>query len=218
MNFDNMFRKMAATCLAASGILIALFWILHPDVPTDPAVYQYEHYLGLLGTLLLPVGLVGIYSRLVEAKTGWLAFTGFLLAFFSSLLAIGVSAADTFIWPAIVRVQPALILTEHGHFDQSSEIFTANFVLIMGALPFVIFGYSLLGVVFWRKQMFPRQAIVLFVYAAWATAVAPGFVPHSDLVLNVLIYTPAAIGLTWIGLGLWRGTDTAAATSHPAAA
>lgn len=214
----SIFRKITAVGLALAGILIALFWILHPETLTDPATYQAIHYLGLAGALLLPLGLVGVFGRLALQKPSLLGLLGFLLAFTSSLLAIGVSAADTLIWPAIAQTQPDLILLADGHFAESSPVFSATFPLIMVSLLLVLLGYTLLGVALWRGRVFSRPAIVLFVYAAVATAVGPGFIPHGNLLLNFVVYGPVAVGLGWLGLSLWQEKGAAATSRKLAAA
>jgi hypothetical protein len=76
--FDLAFRRLTGVCLALAGILIALFWILHPEeslLLTNPAGYQQEHFLGFAGTLLLPLGLVGLYGRLTQTKTAVLVLS-----------------------------------------------------------------------------------------------------------------------------------------------
>ncbi len=201
---QTTFQRTAAATLALAGLLIAIFWITHPETLNNPDGYQRQHLLGLIGVLLLPVGLVGIGMRLMPTGGGLPGLIGFLLAFLSSLFAIGVSAADAFIWPAIARVQPGLILAPNGTFDESSAIFTSNFVLIGAGLLMVVIGYALLAIALWQKRTFGRPAILLLVYAAWATAIAPGFVPHDALAVKALVYIPVAIGWIWVGVEMWQ--------------
>ena len=197
-------QRIFGAVLALAGLLIGVFWITHPQTLNDPDGYQRQHLLGLIGVLLLPLELMGIGMRLLASGAGWLGFVGFLLAFLTSLLAIGISTADAFIWPAIARAQPGLILGTDGAFNESSAVFTSNFALIRTALPLVVIGYALLAVAAWQTRAFSRAATLLLVYAAWATAIGPSFVPHNALAFKILIYTPVAIGLVWVGIELWQ--------------
>lgn len=197
-------ERIAAVALALAGTLLAIFWITHRETLADPDAYQRQHMLGLVGTLLLPVGLLGIGVRLSASRAGTLGLIGFLLAFFSSLLSIGISATDAFVWPAIAQAQPELILTGTGHFDSAGPIYTSNYALIGATLPLVVVGYAALGWGLWHSAAISRPATLLFVLAAWATAFAPGLVPHGALLPKLLVYSPLAVASLWLGRELWQ--------------
>lgn len=129
---------------------------------------------------------------------------GFLLAFLSSLLSLAISATDAFVWPAIAQTQPTLILAPDGAFDPDSPVFTSNFALIGAGLMLVVVGYGALGLALWRSRAISRPATLLLVLAVWATAFAPGLVPHGALLPKILVYSPLAIALVWVGAQLWR--------------
>ncbi|MBI3959082.1 MAG: hypothetical protein HY328_09755 [Chloroflexi bacterium] len=202
---QSRFQRVSAVSLALTGLLLAIFWITHAETLADPVAYQRQHWLGLAGSLLLPVGLTGIGLRLLAVDAGTVGLVGFLLAFLSSLLSLAISATDAFVWPAIARAQPELILTAAGVFDPDSPVYTSNFALIGAALPLVVVGYGALGLALWQSRAFSRPATILLVLAAWATAFAPGLVPHGALLPKVLVYSPLAIALVWMGAQLWRG-------------
>ena len=62
--------------------------------------------------------------------------------------------------------------------------------------------------------MFPRQAIVYFVYAApWNSSRCAVSNTAQRFSIECLDLCAGGGWLTWIGLGLWRGTDTAAAAT-----
>jgi hypothetical protein len=204
-----IFQRVTAVALALAGILIALFWILHPEeslLLTNPAGYQQEHFLGFIGTLLLPLGLVGLYGRFTQTKSIRLGLAGFMLAFISALLSLTVNAVDTFVWPAIAQMQPNLILTAEGHFDETSSVFSATFPLIMTAVFLVLVGYTLLSIALWQAKIVPRPAAVLLAIAAILSTVGSGFILHTNILLNVLIYTPIAAAFVWLGVVIWSGT------------
>ena len=212
--FHLSFQRITAVSLALAGILIALFWIFHPEeslLLTNPAGYQQEHLLGFAGALLLPLGLMGLYGRLSQTSHSHLGLAGFVLVFISALLSLASNAVDTFVWPAIAHMQPSLILTTEGHFDEASTVFSATFPLIMTAVLSVLIGYTLFSIALWQAQAVPRPAAVLLTIAAILSAVGPGFIPHDNLLLNLLIYAPSAASLIWIGVVMWSGGNTSSA-------
>jgi hypothetical protein len=204
----NMFAektiRWSGLALALGGLLATLFWILHPEesvLLTDPAGYQAEHVLDFLGLLLLIPGCFGLYARLAN-RTGWLGFAGFLLILIPLLVMMGISVVDMLIWPAIARVQPDLILTAEGEFNQASGPFAATIALIVpfamtGALGSIFFGIAIL-----RSGLMPRLAGLLLAFGGSLYFIGPGFVPHEMFLLNLLVYAPFALATVWLGVTL----------------
>jgi hypothetical protein len=207
--FSEKVIRWSGIALAAGGIVAALFWILHPEesvLLTDPAGYQAEHLLDFVGLMLFIPGLVGLYARLVN-KTGWLGFAGFVLTLLPMLVLMGVSIVDLLIWPSIAQVQPDLILTSEGEFNQASGPFAATISLIV---PFSIagaLGFILLGIAIWRSDVLPRWAGLLLAIAGPLYCIGPGFVPHERLLLNLLVYSPFAIAALWLGLSVMNSAE-----------
>jgi len=206
--FAEKVIRWSGLALAAGGILAALFWILHPEesvLLTDPASYQAEHLLDVIGLMLFIPGLIGLYARLVN-RTGWLGLAGFALTLLPLLVFMGVSVVDLLIWPSIARVQPDLILTSEGEFIKSSGPFAATISIIV---PFSIIGalgFLLLGIVIWRSDIFPRAAGLLLALAGPLYCIGPGFVPHEMLLTNLLVYGPFALVSLWLGWSILNPT------------
>lgn len=204
--FSEKIIRWSGVVLALGGMLAALFWILHPEesvLLTDPAGYQTEHILDFLGLMLLIPGLTGLYARLVN-RTGWLGLAGFIVTLLPLLVMMGISVVDMLIWPSIARVEPGLILTPEGEFNQSSGPFAATISLIV---PFALIGsigFILLGVAIWRSQALPRPAGLLLAISGPLYLMGPGFVPHGVLVLNLLVYGPFAAAVVWLGLSILK--------------
>jgi hypothetical protein len=198
--FTAKIIRWSGIALALGGLLAALFWILHPKesvLLTDPAGYQTEHLLDFVGLMLFIPGLMGLYARLAD-KTGWLGLAAFLMTLLPMLARMGISVVDLLIWPSIAQVQPDLILTPEGEFNQASGPFAATISLIvpfsmMGAL-----GFILLGIAIWRSDL-PRWAGLLLAIAGPLYLIGPGFVPHNMLLLNLLVFGPFAVAALWLG-------------------
>jgi hypothetical protein len=202
--FSEKIIRWSGLALVIGGVLASLFWILHPEesvLLTNPASYQTEHLLDFIGLLLLIPGLIGLYAR-ISNQTGWLGFTGFLLTLSSLLVSFGVSIVDTFIWPAIAQIQPDLILTAEGEFNQTSGPFAATIALIVPFAMVGAVGFILLGIAIWRSNLLPRWAGLLLAIGGPIYSIGPGFVPHQALLLNILVYGPFAVATAWLGISI----------------
>ena len=203
--FAEKVIRWSGLALALGGVIAVLFWILHPEesvLLTNPAGYQAEHILDVIGLMLIVPGLAGLYARLVN-HTGWLGFAGFLIILASLLIMMGISVVDVLIWPSIARVHPDLILSSEGEFIQSSGPFAATISLIVPFAMIGALGFVLLGIAIWRSQdIVPRLAGVLLAIAGPLYLIGPGFVPHGLLFINLLVYGPFAAATIWLGASL----------------
>src|SRR5919108_174396 len=207
--FSEKIIRWSGLALAIGGVLASLFWILHPEesvLLTDPAGYQTEHILDFVGLLLLIPGLIGLYARLVH-RTGWLGFTGFLLTLAALLVLMGISVVDMLIWPAIAQIQPDLILTAEGEFNQSSGPFAATIALIVPFAMIGALGFILLGIAVWRSNPLPKWAGLLLAIGGPLYTIGPGFVPHGVLLLNLLVYVPFALATLWLGISILNRSE-----------
>jgi hypothetical protein len=188
---------------------MALFWILHPEesmLLTDPAGYQREHILDFVGLMLFIPGLMGLYARLAN-RVGWLGFAGFLLTLLPMLVLMGISVVDMLIWPSIAQVQPDLILTSEGEFNQASGPFAATISLIVPFSMIGALGFILLGIAIWRSVVLPRGVGLLLAIAGPLYTIGPGFVPHHALFMNLLAYAPIAAASLWLGFALLNPSE-----------
>jgi hypothetical protein len=207
--FSEKIIRWSGLALALGGILAALFWILHPEesmLLTDPAGYRTEHILDFLGLMLLIPGLMGLYARLVN-RTGWLGFAGFVVTLLPLLVMMGVSVVDMLIWPSIAQIQPDLILTPEGEFNQTSGPFAVTVSLIVPFAMIGSLGLILLGIAIWRSQVLPRWAGLLLAIGGPLYLIGPGFVPHGVLLVNLLVYGPFAVALTWLGISMLQQSE-----------
>lgn len=213
--FSEKIIRWSGLALALGGILMALFWILHPEesvLLTDPAGYQREHVLDFVGLMLFIPGLIGLYARLAN-HAGWLGFTGFLLTLLTMFVLMGISVVDMLLWPAIAQVQPDLILTSEGEFNPASGPFAATIALIVPFSMIGALGFILLGIAIWRSQASPRWSGLLLAVAGPLYSLGPGFVPHGELLLNLLVYGPFAVAGVWLGASQLKPSRSYAETA-----
>src|ERR1700687_398852 len=130
--------RVSARALAASGVLFALFFVLHPGGGDPPAAltvvnspYALEHTLGVAAMVLMLLGLVGFYAR-HSAYSGKLGFVSFLLAFVGTALLLGVIFFDAYFVPLIALSAPQMLA-------QTGPINTPPGLLAL-ALPGIIWG------------------------------------------------------------------------------
>ena len=150
-------------------------------VTTSWAVQQL---LFLLSSVLLLLGLVGLYARQSEAA-GVLGLVGFLTAFLGTTLTAGVSFDQIVVLPILAAEAPEVV----------------NGTPPLGILlPFLLFGvgWVLFGVATLRARVYPRRAAVLLVVGAGLAAV--------PLIFSTIIF---ALAVAWLGLGLFAGSGEA---------
>ena len=145
--------------------------------------------LYLLGTVLLLVGLVGLYVRQTESA-GNLGLVGFALAFLGSALILGAVWAQFFVAPFLASEAPEALDTE------PTGMLSVGFILSfsLSALGWFLFGMATL-----RARVYPRAAAIVLMVGA-AISFLP--IPASGMILNV------AVG--WLGFTLFTGKGISA--------
>ena len=151
---------------------------------TTPYVLVFALYL--LGTLLLLLGLVGLYAGQAE-EAGILGLAGFLIAFAGTTLFSGTVWFELFITPSLAAEAPELAEAELG---------LAGFVVSFLS---VILGWLLFGAATLRACVYPRPAAILLIVGA-VVSFAP--VPLSGIVLSVAV--------AWLGFVLFAGEGASA--------
>jgi len=158
------------------------------DEAATTGIYGGVTVLTLLGTVLLLVGLVGLYAGQSEA-VGLLGLVGFLVSFLGNALVAGAVWEATFVVPWLAWEAPELL-------DEEPMGWLAlGFVLsytLAGA------GAILFGVATMRARVFPRAAAVLLIIGVVPVAVWNFLpLPLPDVLLGAAV--------AWLGLALFRG-------------
>ena len=149
--------------------------------------YAMVTVLTLLDTVLLLVGLVGLYVCQSEAA-GLLGLVGFLMSFLGNVLVAGAVWEATFVVPWLAWEAPELL--DEGPTERLALGFTLSYTL--AGLGVILFGVATI-----RARVFPRVAAVLLIIGVVPVAVW-NFVPLPlpDVLLGVAV--------AWLGLALFR--------------
>ena len=189
MSSDKLLRLAGLAALAAgafSGIGDAMSLVVDLEAADAASDASQGIVFGfyLLGTVLLLLGLVGLYASQSRAA-GMLGFAGFLLAFVGTALTAGAIWFELFVAPELAARAPDLATAQLGFTG-----FVISFLL-------AAFGWLLFAIATLRAGVYPRPAAVLLVAGALVSFV-PVFVevPATGLLLSVSV--------AWLGFVLWR--------------
>ncbi len=206
MSTANVIR-WGGLALMLGGIGFAVHLITHPPGETAPyafyALWVPSHLLGGIASLLIALGLVGLYLRQSE-NVGVLGLIGFVLAFVGTTLAAG----------ALIFLSVALIpfLAFRGMdslVDPKGPLLSSSSMKLATGLPVLslVVGLLILAIVTLRARLLPQRgawliiftiplaivgsALVLFIGTSWQGLI--------QSILGVLL----GLGLVAWGWALW---------------
>jgi hypothetical protein len=190
--------KWSGLALVSGGVLLAVATLLHPSRETASTIIASEvrlvaaHVLGTLSSLLVLLGLPGLYLA-QRGRMGRLGFAGFLVAFFGTYL-LAVSGNFGFLAPVLAKEAPAVIIAI-GLYPP---------VVGLGGLAAIAFmvGYALLGIAMARTATLPRLSGIFVAVGGPAYLLGAGIA----LILSPAVWPVAVLGSTSLGAGLaWSG-------------
>jgi len=192
--------RAAGVGLAASGLLLAAYFVLHPG-DGDPApagiiatapLYTAIHALGVVGLIAMLLGLVALYGRLA-AGSARLALAGFLLAFVGGASLLGVVYTDAFTFPVVAVHAPRVL-------DLSGPLYVSVPFLISEGAPAAIWalGLIVLAAAGLRSRQLPVPAAIVLIMAAVVVEV------HGPLPVQQGGGVLLGIAFVWAGWVLWR--------------
>ena len=174
-----------AALLAGVLLIVSELLRLYIDL-VDPnlygSIFVLNGALGLLLSVLVQLGLVGLYAR-QAGVVGTLGLVGFVLAFVGVHLSMGASFVDAFVKPVVWPWE------DPEYFERTVAalaIFAPGFVL----------GWVLFGVATHRAQVYPRASAMLLIAGALILLL--------PLPLGGLVFAAA---LAWMGYVLFTGRD-----------
>jgi hypothetical protein len=147
--------------------------------------YALYSVLVMITGVLLPLGLVGLYVRQLEAS-GPLGLVGFVVAFIGTVLVAGFFWSSAFVAPILAVEAPQLLAVS------SLPGFFRSFI-VFGL------GWLLFGVATLRAGVYPRGAVVLLIVGAVLIVIR---LPLISVVLDAAV--------AWMGYVLFTGRDIAA--------
>ncbi len=174
-----------AALLAGVLLVVSEFLRLYIDL-VDPnlygSIFVFNGALGLLLSVLVQLGLVGLYARQAGA-TGTLGLVGFVLAFIGVNLSMGASFVDAFAKPVVWPWE------DPEYFERTVAalaIFAPGFVL----------GWVLFGVATHKARLYPRASVMLLIAGALILLL--------PLPLGGIVFAAA---LAWMGYVLLTGRE-----------
>ena len=199
------FIRFGGKSLSMAGILILLWWLgLAIFFPLEGMETGYFHLVqdsdwlwvnivGLIATMLLAVGLLGLYLNQAK-ETGLMGFIGFLFAFFGSLLFMCIQFIETVLWPIFTK--HALGLLEHKGAMFTDTVFTI-FYLIMGIS--LALGFIILGIATLRAKILSRWGALLMMVGGVVFSLV-----ISVIIVRTIGIVLLAAGLVWLGWGIGK--------------
>ncbi len=190
MSSSNLIRLSGLAAIAAGALLVVgdlLSLATESENRSEAATtapFVFTFLLLLIGTVLLQVGLVGLYIRQSEAS-GILGLVGFAAAFLGSALVLGAAWTELFVAPFLANTAPAVL--DAGPTGTLAVGFVLTFAL--GALGWLLFGIAAL-----RAGVYPRAAAIALMVGAVISFLP---IPASGIVLDVVV--------AWLGFTLFTG-------------
>lgn len=195
-----------AAILGGALLLIADGWGLAQEIfGTGPEKFSEQaattswtamSVLFMSGGILILLGLVSVYARQAE-EAGIFGIVGFLAAFVSMALVVGVFWTFTFVAPSAAIEAPAFLDNE-----QAAGPLMLGFMLTFMSFPV---GLALFGLATFRARVFPRAAAAVLTLGALVS-----FAPFA----GVTLLLDAA--LIWIGYSLYSERRVEAASPQAA--
>ena len=161
----SRFVRVGAWAAIASGLaLVVSFlmeWLVVPHERLGPEAFLTIAYLvasslRLLGMILLPWALIGIYGR-QSKDAGTFGLWAFVLVFLGTALAAGSTWAEVFVWPTLAQVAPSMM--SGSATDMSSYLMAG----LQVSFPLFGIGLILFGAATFGAGVYPRWAPALLI-------------------------------------------------------
>jgi hypothetical protein len=162
MSSNTLFRFSGVTLLIGGGLAIAGQLIL---IPADPGTSLWipGSWLALAGTLLVVIGLPGLYFKQVD-RAGLLGLIGFVVTFAGFLFLVGIQTFDAFVSPTLASSAATKSLA-----DTEAILPLLTFELLCGLL--LIVGPLLFGIATIRGGVLPRWAAIILIVGSVASLI-----------------------------------------------
>jgi hypothetical protein len=205
--------RLSAISLVIAGILFVLYPASRPF--SDEASLQgarafastewlIAHTLAMVAFTLLPLGILGLYSSLIDKAVGSLGYRAVVLSLIGTGLTLPFYGGETYGLNAIgqeaLRQQSAALISLAVDVRSGAGLV----MFLAGLLPLAV-SAIVTATVIWRSGSYAKWSGVPFaigigLYIPQFFGTQPLRVAHGALV---------AIGCLWIALGLWKQSKTA---------
>ena len=180
VRWGGLAALLAGVLLVVSELLRLYIDLVDPNL--YGSIFVFNGVLGLLLSVLVQLGLVGLYAR-QAGVAGTLGLVAFVLAFIGVNLSMGASFVDAFAKPVVWPWE------DPEYFERTVAalaIFAPGFVL----------GWVLFGVATHKARVYPRASAMLLIAGALILLL--------PLPLGGLVFAAA---LAWMGYVLFTGRE-----------
>jgi hypothetical protein len=202
--------RIAAVALGAAGVLFVLYPAIRPwhdentvqgaTTSMSSNAWVAAHFFAMIGFILIPLGLLGVWGALRNTRREPLALTAVVTSWIGAGLTLPYYGAEDFGLHSIASQHAAGLL---NLIDKVRNQPVAITIFGLGLVLLAV-GAVLAAVAIWRTDVMPRYcaiafatAFVLFIPQFYAPA--PARIAHGVL---------TGVGLAWLALGLWRAKAT----------
>ena len=210
MSSSNLIRWSGLAALLGGVLWVivpVVFLISFGDQPESvkaiTSTWTIVFAFDLLASVLIFLGLVGLYARQVE-ETGVLGLIAFLIAFTGTAMMFSESWVLNFVVPMLAEATPELV---------GLAVTALPGTLMVGLmLTFGLFGlgWLLFGLVSLQAGVLPRGAAILLMVGAVLVTV---LFLTIELPFGFVVFGAA---LAWMGYALWSGAGEQATEPQPA--
>jgi hypothetical protein len=196
--------NLTGTTNILASILLLAYWYLYAllmpyskldntfSILVTDKDWGLVNVLGVAGSILGLIGLVGIYIKGIEA-TQTAGIIGFILAFIGTVLLTATLVWDTIIWPILARYETTLL-------DFQGPIYSNKTFLLFFIISGIIYslGYLILGIAMAKSGAYP-------LWGSMMIAVGAPLFGLGSMFGKLQVY-PRTIGITLMCIGLiWLG-------------
>ena len=212
--------RWSGVALMLGGITLAVHYLTHP--PGETAQYALyplwvpSHWLGGIASLLIALGLIGLYARQSE-KVGLLGLIGFILTFVGSTLSAGAS-----VYLSVGLIPFLAAQGMDSLVDPKGPLFTAPAMLFAVGLAglSLLLGLLLFAIATLRARVLPRWGawLIILTIPLGILAVVLVFFIGTSLqgILQSLLGSVLGLGLLAWGWALWSEKGEVVAQAKPA--
>ncbi len=198
--------RAAAIALGVAGVLFVLYPAVRPwhDETTvagatrsmSADAWVAAHLFAMIGFILVPLGLLGIWAVLARTRAESLAFWAVVTSWIGAGLTLPYYGAEDFGLHSIASKHA------DGLLDLIDTIRGQPVALTMFGLGLVLLGVGavLATVGIWRSEVLPRFSA--FGYALGFVVFIPQFYAAAPIRIAAGVVT--GVGLVWLGICLWR--------------
>jgi hypothetical protein len=202
--------RIAAFALAAAGVLFVLYPAIRPwhdentvqgaTTSMSSNAWVAAHFFAMIGFILIPLGLLGVWGALRDTRREPLALTAAVTSWIGAGLTLPYYGAEDFGLHSIASQHaPGLLNLIDKVRNQPVAITIFGLGLVLLAI-----GAVLVAVAIWRTDVMPRYCAIAFA-AAFVLFIPQFYAPAPVRIAHGVL---TGVGLVWLALGLWRAKPT----------